>query len=401
MKRKQLIRTLALALVFVSLPVVSNMVLTNELATKFANIERVMAVEYVTVGKLTYDVYEDHAVVHKGFDSNSPGHSNLVGDIVIESVVNGVPVTEVGEYAFAFRNPKITSVTLPSSIEVIGKRAFADCTGLKKITLNEGLKVIGDYSLRSATALDKLLIPSTVNKIGSDTLGYSMIRYMEVAKGASVDGINYQREFTSLDVLVLNSMPIYSNAVKGITTNNLIISKEDTMSSSRVVYNNMYYTENVKVKDNCLIDTESGDLIYFLRPDNENVTYLDISDIKGNIITNALRLGTDLKIIKAPKTWVDTQTNRPRVYFYDEDGVECLAAYSVTSGTSLAEEAKKIGTKWTKDSGSILGNITMDSTFVLDGELVTPEVTKPLAPILTASKIEALNREVGITVSLK
>ncbi len=63
------------------------------------------------------------------------------GDIVIPSHIDGVPVTEIAESAFAGMS-QITSVTIPDTLSAIGRRAFAG-TSLSHITIPNSVEQIG------------------------------------------------------------------------------------------------------------------------------------------------------------------------------------------------------------------------------------------------------------------
>ena len=65
----------------------------------------------------------------------------------------------------AFREAKITSLVLPSSVEELGYGAFIDCRDLTSVTLNEGLVETGAWCFRECGATS-VNIPSTLTTIG-------------------------------------------------------------------------------------------------------------------------------------------------------------------------------------------------------------------------------------------
>ena len=82
------------------------------------------------LGTLTYEIMDDHAEVKK-----------YEGDdytVEIESSVEGVPVTAIGNYAF-YGSMYLDTLELPKGIETIGSRAFAH-SGLYSITLPSTLR---------------------------------------------------------------------------------------------------------------------------------------------------------------------------------------------------------------------------------------------------------------------
>ena len=67
---------------------------------------------------------------------------------------------------------KITSVTIPSNIEVIGENAFTSCTGMTSVTFStpSKLQFIGYHSFYQ-TNLTQVSIPATVEYVGVDAFG--------------------------------------------------------------------------------------------------------------------------------------------------------------------------------------------------------------------------------------
>ena len=59
----------------------------------------------------------------------------------------------------------ITGVELPSTLETIGVRAFADCANLATVKLHEGLQVIDYYAFYNCTSLRSIYLPSSLKKI--------------------------------------------------------------------------------------------------------------------------------------------------------------------------------------------------------------------------------------------
>ena len=109
------------------------------------------------------------------------------GDVVIPTSVEheGVDyaVTGIGETAFGYCD-KLTSVSMPASIERIGESAFAGCELLKAIEIPASVKSIGDYAFEE-TALTEIHIPAAVESIGEEVFGGCLD-----LKAITVDGEN-------------------------------------------------------------------------------------------------------------------------------------------------------------------------------------------------------------------
>lgn len=67
------------------------------------------------------------------------------GDLIIPDIIDGFPVTSIGDQAF-YGCSGLKSVKLPSSITEIGNNAFEGCSGLTSITIPNSITSIGDYA---------------------------------------------------------------------------------------------------------------------------------------------------------------------------------------------------------------------------------------------------------------
>lgn len=90
-------------------------------------------------------------------------HKGTSVDVKVPSKYNGKPVLGLGQ---AFKNSKIKTIEIPSSVNTITYEAFQGCTELKTVKLNEGLKTISDSAFQE-TGIEEITIPSTVEEIYS------------------------------------------------------------------------------------------------------------------------------------------------------------------------------------------------------------------------------------------
>ena len=71
------------------------------------------------------------------------------------------------KYVDGFNKTKITSVHFPSTLEVIGDWAFAECSGLMcEVSFPESLKEIGSYAFNNSAISGNLLLPESMTRIG-------------------------------------------------------------------------------------------------------------------------------------------------------------------------------------------------------------------------------------------
>ncbi len=83
--------------------------------------------------------------------------------VIIPEEVDGMPVREIGEWAFATKN--IVSVVIPEGVTSIGYSAFYECSQLTEITLPDSLLTIGEWAF-AKTALEEIYIPDGIETLG-------------------------------------------------------------------------------------------------------------------------------------------------------------------------------------------------------------------------------------------
>ena len=92
---------------------------------------------------------------------------DVAGALEIPANYQGKPVTKIANKGF-FMCQKLTSVTIPESIEVIGKEAFASCGALGNVLISKGVKEIGESSFRYCRKITTVAIPDSVGVIGTN-----------------------------------------------------------------------------------------------------------------------------------------------------------------------------------------------------------------------------------------
>ena len=106
-------------------------------------------------GDLTYTVADGKATVTR--------YTGNGGKVEIPAKLGGADVIAIGEYAFSGR--PVTTVTLPNSLQTIGKSAFSDCTKLETVDFGTGVTTIGAQAFTGCTALTALHLPASVSRI--------------------------------------------------------------------------------------------------------------------------------------------------------------------------------------------------------------------------------------------
>ncbi len=96
-------------------------------------------------------------------------------------------VQEIATRAFA-GNTKLTAITMPASLTVIGDYAFSNCSGLARVELGNGLTSIGADAF-SNTQLTEIVIPDTVTTLGSRAFA-NCNSLTSVTIGSGIETIN-------------------------------------------------------------------------------------------------------------------------------------------------------------------------------------------------------------------
>ncbi|MDR0983711.1 MAG: leucine-rich repeat protein [Ruminococcus sp.] len=91
--------------------------------------------------------------------------------VVIPEVIDGNPVTAIGEKSFQ-NNNIITEVVFPDTIKSIGNYAFSSCDNLAEVKLSESLTEIGGCAFIYCENLKTITIPGSVTEIGRSAFSY-------------------------------------------------------------------------------------------------------------------------------------------------------------------------------------------------------------------------------------
>ena len=91
-------------------------------------------------------------------------------EIVIPSVYNGLPVTQIADRAF-MNCTKLISVTIPETVTSIGEATFANCTNLAYVNIPNGVTVI-KMATFACTKISEIVIPESVKIIEQDAFGH-------------------------------------------------------------------------------------------------------------------------------------------------------------------------------------------------------------------------------------
>lgn len=147
------------------------------------------------------------------------GYSGPGGVVNIPDTISGLPVTAIGDHAFAWHQ-ELTSVTLPDTVASIDTYGFYNCNFLTNVTLGHGVTDIGVDAFDACQSLPSIAIPDNVINIG-DSAFFSCTSLTNVWLGSGVTSIGGGafaacRSLSSIAVDTNN--PAYSS-VEGVLCN--------------------------------------------------------------------------------------------------------------------------------------------------------------------------------------
>lgn len=104
-----------------------------------------------------------------GFNTNSTLDNYSMATLVVPSSVEyegeDYVVTSIGEYAF--KGCYLKEIQLPTSLRVIGKFSFMQCTDLPSVIIPEGVTDIEEYAFYQCVELSSVIFPTTLKRIGN------------------------------------------------------------------------------------------------------------------------------------------------------------------------------------------------------------------------------------------
>jgi len=130
------------------------------------------------------------------------GGCSTTEPVIIPSVINGMPVVGIGDWAFAGCTG-LTSVTIGNGVTDIGFHAFEGCTGLTSVTIPNSVVDIADHAFYCCIGLTSVNIPKSVTNIGTYAFARctgltSIVVDASNTTYSSQDGLLYNKAMTVL-----------------------------------------------------------------------------------------------------------------------------------------------------------------------------------------------------------
>lgn len=157
---------------------------------------------------------------------------DVKGNVTIQSKITigdkSYKVTEIADKAFQNKK-KITSVTIPSSVTVVGKAAFKNCTKLKTVKIGSNVSQIKDEAFAGCPSLTKVTIPARVTKIGKKAF-YNC------------------KKLKTVTIKTQKLKSVGASAFKGIAKNSTIKVPKKKLTAYKKLFKGKYTTKNTKIK---------------------------------------------------------------------------------------------------------------------------------------------------------
>ncbi|MDR2542130.1 MAG: leucine-rich repeat domain-containing protein [Treponema sp.] len=142
------------------------------------------------------------------------GYVGSAAAVSIPSLIQGKPVTEIGEKTFyergltsvsfpdsvksigegAFSGNKLTTINIPGTVETVGRSAFSS-NDLESIVIGDGVKTIGESAFEQRSNFNEdrskianVIIPASITKIGEKAFFASRIASITLSKGVQSIG---------------------------------------------------------------------------------------------------------------------------------------------------------------------------------------------------------------------
>ena len=149
----------------------------------FEDLSEVYLFQYNYFNGYTYEVDTDEITI--------VNYSGGEKDIVIPSVIEGKPVTQIAAFGFN-EQTGLTSVTVPGSVRSIGNSAFESCRSLHTVTISEGVTSIDVGAFAYCNSLTSVTLPDSVSIINENP-------FKACAELTEINVSSENSEFSSID----------------------------------------------------------------------------------------------------------------------------------------------------------------------------------------------------------
>ena len=145
----------------------------------------------------------DFVFIDEGNSINVIRYIGSSGTVSIPNSINSKLVLKIGDSAF-YRT-QIRSISLPSTLKVIGNKSFSWCEKLTNIVLPEGLEAVGDNAFE-ITGINSIILPNSITNIGEYAFFSTPLVNVSLPQG-----INEVKKYTFANCMQLTNILIGTN----------------------------------------------------------------------------------------------------------------------------------------------------------------------------------------------
>ena len=107
--------------------------------------------------------------------------------VTIPGTLGGYPVTRLMG-TFQYNNQKVTNVSIPNGVTVIGDNTFYNCSKLTSVSIPSSVQVIGRDAFNGCISLAALSLPNGLTKIGDQAFGALSIMWVTIPSSVQYIG---------------------------------------------------------------------------------------------------------------------------------------------------------------------------------------------------------------------
>ena len=159
---------------------------------------------HTTEAGLIYRIYSE-----EGY-AEITGYNGSGKNLIIPELLDGVPVTSIGQQAFV-NCATLESVEIPDSITIMGYWAFSGCSKLKQVKLSKNLKYINMDCFSECSALESIVIPEGVTQLAQGAFMHCT-NLKEIELPSTLEGI-YEHAFARCINLTQITIPEKVNVI--------------------------------------------------------------------------------------------------------------------------------------------------------------------------------------------
>lgn len=159
---------------------------------------------------------------------------------------------EIGERAFA-NCERITEISLPSEISILGPSIFRNCKSLKNFSLGNGPTIIPEYMLAECDSVNSVVLPETITAIEMSAFeGCSQLADFILPTQLEIIGNSAFKNCSSITEIVFSSnlKSIQDNAFESSGLNTVDLSSCTRCTIGKFVFEKCMNLENIVFPDN-------------------------------------------------------------------------------------------------------------------------------------------------------